>query len=70
MNLLILNVLSIGTLGGAFIASLFVDKRSPILSDRLIVAGLGAVMGLLCAVAIVVGWLLAGMAFAALEGSQ
>lgn len=59
MSLLTLNVLTIGIIGGAFIASLFEDNRSPILSDRLIVAGLGALMGLICAVAILIGWHLA-----------
>lgn len=33
-------------LAGAFIASLLEDERSPVLSDRVIVAGTGAFVGL------------------------
>ncbi|WP_278369556.1 hypothetical protein [Vreelandella titanicae] len=70
MNLQTLNVLAIGILSGAFIASLFVDTRSPILSDRLIVASLGAVIGLVSAGSFLIGWHLAAMAFAMLEATQ
>lgn len=69
MSLLTLNVLAIGIIGGAFIASLFENKRSPILSDRLIIAGLGALMGLICAGAILGGWQIATLAFAMLEAA-
>lgn len=71
MNLLTINVLAIGIVSGALITPLlFVDTRSLILSDRLIVAGLGALMGLFSAVAILVGWQLAALAFAMVEGTQ
>jgi len=47
---------------------LFVDERSPILSDRLITAGLGAFIGLIIAVIILGGWHLAALVFAMMEG--
>lgn len=68
MSLLIINLLATSAIVGAFISSLFVATRSPILSDRLITAGLGAVIGLIIAIVILGGWHLAALVFAKVEG--
>lgn len=68
MSLLIIILLATGAIVGALISSLFVATRSPILSDRLITAGLGAVIGLIIAIVILGGWHLAALVFAMMEG--
>jgi prepilin signal peptidase PulO-like enzyme (type II secretory pathway) len=70
MDFLILKTIAICIVGGALISSLFVDERSPILSDRLITAGLGAFIGLIIAVIILGGWHLAALVFAMMEGTK
>lgn len=62
-----INVLFISALSGAFISSVLINNRSPILSDRLIVAAIGAVIGLLIAAAILLGWQLNSVAWAMVE---
>ncbi|AZM96102.1 hypothetical protein [Vreelandella venusta] len=61
-------IAAIGIIGGAYITSLIVDERSPILHDRLIVAGIGAFIGLISVAVIACGWHLALMTFAMLDG--
>lgn len=48
MNYLIIALLCM--LIGAYSVELLDNHRSPILSDRLITAGLGAVIGLICSI--------------------
>lgn len=59
-----LSLLLFGTLAGAFVSSLTMDTRSPILYDRLLVAGFGALAGLVSAFAILGGWYFAAAGFA------
>ncbi|UQI38844.1 hypothetical protein [Vreelandella venusta] len=61
-------IAAIGIIGGAYLTSLIVDERSPILHDRLIVAGIGALIGLISVAVIAGGWHLALMTFAMLNG--
>lgn len=41
-----IGLIMLGVIAGAFSATLYMDSRSPILYDRLVVAGLGGLMGL------------------------
>lgn len=64
-------IAAIGIIGGAYITSLVVGERSPILHDRLVTSGIGAFIGLISVAVIAGGWHLASMAFAIIiEGAQ
>lgn len=68
MNLLLLNVIATCSVMGALISTLLPNARSSLLSDRLIIAGLGALMGLLLAIAILIGWHLVSMMLGMMGG--
>ncbi|QPI64433.1 hypothetical protein [Vreelandella venusta] len=63
-------IAAIGIIGGAYITSLIVDERSPILHDRLVTAGIGAFIGLISVAVIAGGWHLTSMVLAMMEGAQ
>jgi|GEM_PF-5191477 len=63
-------IAAIGIIGGAYLTSLIVDERSPILPDRLVTAGIGAFIGLISVAVIAGGWHLAALVFAMMEGAQ